>query len=252
MTDLVRLEGESITADDFIRSLRFMGKFDSLLEDLVRNKVVVLAARKSGMEVTEEEVQERADQLRRVMGLHRSADMLVYLEGMGASVEDFGNHVTEMLLHEQKEKEVTRSAAVEEYFKLNSPRFDAVEIAHIVMSSEGAAREIMAMVEDDPSDFSSLAAEHSVVDTKYKGGVIGNVTRGSLSSDNEHEAKIFNSNENVPIGPFSSPDGKRFEIFMVLEKHPAKLDQPTTKEIERVLFKDWVNTTAREFSIDLL
>ncbi len=252
MRDIVRLEGETLTIDDFVRSLRFMGKFDSLLEEFVRNRVVVLAARKSGIEVSPEEIQERADQLRRVMGLHRAADMMVYLEGMQATVEDFADHVKDMLLHEKQEKKVTRPQAVEEYFKLNSPRFDAVEIAHIVMSSEGAAKEILALVEDDPSEFGALAAEHSMADTKYKGGVIGRVTRGSLSSDNDQEAKIFNSDINVPLGPFASPDGEKFEIFIVLAKHPAVLDRPTTREVERILFKEWVNTTAREFSIDLL
>ena len=250
MTDFVRLENQVITDKDVILDLRLRGKFETILEDIVRDRLVVLAAKRSGIEVTDDEVQTRADHLRRVMELHRAADMMAFLQDLETTVEVFADHVRNMLLHEKKEKEITSDAAVEEYFKLNSPKYDAVEVAHIVMTSEGAAQELLAMLEDDPSQFSQLASEHSIADTKAQGGVIGNITRGE--SENENEAKIFNSDVNVPIGPFESPDGQKYEIFMVLNKIPAQLDSPTKSQIRRKLYDDWVSTLVTESGVELL
>ena len=38
MTDLVKIDDEVITTDDFVKLLRFTGVFDSLLEDIIKDK----------------------------------------------------------------------------------------------------------------------------------------------------------------------------------------------------------------------
>ncbi len=250
MAELARIEQQTISTDDVVKSLQFGGRFTSLLEDVVRDKLVVHVAVKSGITVTDDEIQERADQLRRILGLHRAADMLDYLERMRVTVDDFEQYVREMLLHEKKEKEITADNLVEEYFRLNSPKFDAVEVAHIVVRSEGAAHELVAILEDEPERFAELAQEHSVADTKQNGGVIGRVTRGGLES--EVESKIFNSDVEEALGPYESADGDSFEIYMVMAKHPAELDEPTRRSVRKQLFDDWVAATARETDIELL
>ncbi len=249
MTELARIEEQIISTDDLIKSLQLGGRFNELLEELVRDKLVARAAARNGLTVADDEVQTRADHLRRIMGLHRAADMLDYLERMHCSVEDFEQFVIDMLLHEKQEQQITSEAAVEEYFRLNSPKFDGVEVAHIIVSSEGAAQELFAILEDEPEQFSELALEHSTADTKTNGGVIGKVTRGALET--EVEAKVFNSEINVPLGPYESPDGESFEIFMVVGKHPAKLDDPTRRQVQKTLFDEWVAATARETDIEL-
>ena len=250
MAELARIEQQLITTDDVVKSLQFGGRFTSLLEDVVRDKLVVHAAKKAGITVSEDEVQTRADQLRRIIGLHRASDMLNYLERLHVTVDDFEQYVTEMLLHEKKEKEITGDAQVEEYFRLNSPKFDGVELAHIIVRSEGAAHELIAILEDEPERFGELAREHSTADTKSNDGVIGRVTRGALESD--VEAKIFNSEVEEALGPYESADGESYEIDMVVSKHPAELDEPTRRMVKKQLFDDWVAATARETDVELL
>ena len=82
MTELARIEDQIISTDDLIKSLQLGGRFNELLEELVRDKLVARAAARSGLTVADDEVQTRADHLRRIMGLHRAADMLDYLERM--------------------------------------------------------------------------------------------------------------------------------------------------------------------------
>jgi parvulin-like peptidyl-prolyl isomerase len=138
---------------------------------------------------------------------------------------------------------------VEEYFSLNSPRFDAIEVSHVVLDSEGKAREMISVLRDDPDSFAEMAREHSIAETRERGGVIGKVLRGSLKP--EIEAKIFNAEAGDLLGPFASPDGSCYEIFAVTAKHPATLDEDVEAEIQRLLREEWLMARAQEHVIEV-
>ena len=50
MTDLVKIDDEVITIEDFVKLLRFTGAFDGLLEDIIKDKLTVHAAKKAGID----------------------------------------------------------------------------------------------------------------------------------------------------------------------------------------------------------
>src|SRR4051812_10402912 len=223
MTAIVRIDNEVIDTEDFVRTLKLTGQFESLIEQLVRDNLTVRAAKKQGIPVSAEEIQERADQFRRVQGLHRAADMNHYLDTLGVGLDEFESFITDSLYQEKMMEQVCSDKAVEQYFKLNSPRFDSVEVSHIILDAEGKAKEMMSVLRDDPDSFADMAREHSVADTRENGGVIGKVLRGSLKAD--VEAKVFNAVAGDLLGPFPSPDKSFYEIFAVNAKHPATLDE---------------------------
>jgi parvulin-like peptidyl-prolyl isomerase len=248
MTAIVRIDNEVISVDDFVRILKLTGQFDSLVEQLVRDKLTVRAGMKQGIVVSPEDLQERADQFRRIKGLHRAADMNHYLDGLGVSLDEFETFITETLYQEKTMEEVCNAKAIEKYFKLNSPKFDSIEVSHIVLDAEGKAKEMISYLSDDPDSFGDMAREHSIVDTKEQGGVIGKVLRGSLKSD--IEAKVFNAAVGDLLGPYASADGSYYEIFTVTAKHPATLDEETTSEVKRLLREEWLMARAQEHIIE--
>ena len=97
-------------------------------------------------------------------------------------------------------EQVGNDAAIEDYFELNSPKFDSIEVSHIVLDSEGKAKEMISYLSDDPESFADMAREHSIADTRDEGGVIGRVLRGQLKPD--IEAKVFNATVGDLLGPF--------------------------------------------------
>jgi parvulin-like peptidyl-prolyl isomerase len=248
MTAIVRIDNEEISVDYFVRILKLTGQFDSLVEQLVRDKLTVRAGMKQGIVVSPEELQERADQFRRVKGLHRAADMNHYLDTLGVSLDEFESFITDTLYQEKTMEQVCNASAVEKYFKLNSPKFDSIEVSHIVLDTEGKAKEMVSYLADDPDSFSDMAREHSIVDTKEQGGVIGKVLRGSLKSD--IEAKVFNAAVGDLLGPYASADNSYYEIFTVTAKHPATLDEETTSEVKRLLREEWLMARAQEHIIE--
>ncbi|MBS1191313.1 MAG: peptidylprolyl isomerase [Rhodocyclaceae bacterium] len=248
MAAIVRIDDKDVDTEEFLRTLKLAGQFEGLLEQFVRDRVTVLAARKQGVAVTPEEIQERADQFRRVRGLHRAADMNHYLDAVGVSLDEFEAFIVDSLYQEKVLEQVCNGQAVEDYFKLNSPRFDCIEVSHIVLDTEGAAKEMMSILQDDPDSFADMAREHSIADTREDGGAIGKVLRGSLRSD--IEAKIFNAEPGDLLGPFPSAEPGLYEIFAVNAKHPARLDEETGAEVRRLLREEWLMARAREHMIE--
>lgn len=248
MTAIVRIDDEVIGVDDFVRILKLTGQFEGLIEQLVRDKLTVKAAKKAGVPLAPQEIQERADQFRRVQGLHRAADMNNYLNALGVSLDEFEVFITDSLYQEKMMAQVCNEKAVEEYFHLNSPKFDSIEVSHIVMDAENKAKEMMSVLRDDPDSFDEMAREHSIADTREQGGRIGKVLRGSLKTD--IEAKVFNAAVGDLLGPFPSHDKSFFEIFMVNAKHPARLDEDTAAEVRRLLREEWLMARSQEHVIE--
>jgi parvulin-like peptidyl-prolyl isomerase len=248
MTTLVKIDGQAIDADDFIRALRLGGQYDGLIEQLVRDRLTAQAARKAGIKVSEQEIQERADQFRRVRGLHRATDTNKYLDTIRVTLDEFEAFITDSLYREKMMERVCNDQAVESYFKLNSPKFDSIEVSHIVLDAEGKAKEMMSVLSDDPGSFEEMAREHSIGDTRERGGLIGKVMRGSMRTD--VEAKVFNAAVGDLLGPFASPDRSVFEIFRVNARNPARLDDDTRDEVRRRLREDWLRARAQEHVIE--
>jgi len=248
MTTLVKIDDGAISVAEFLQTLKLSGQFDGLIEQLVRDRITVQAAKKQGVRVSEEEIQERADQYRRVRGLHRASDTNKYLDALHVSLDEFEAFLIDGLYQEKMMARVCGEQTVQAYFKLNSPRFDSIEVSHIVLDAEGKAKEMMAVLADDPDSFDEMAREHSIADTREQGGLIGKVLRGSLRTD--IEAKVFNAAVGELLGPFASADRTVFEIFRVNAKHPARLDDETATEVRRLLREEWLRARAQEHVIE--
>ncbi|WP_244829624.1 peptidylprolyl isomerase [Caballeronia sp. TF1N1] len=248
MTAIVRIDDEVVDVGELIRLLKLNGQFDGLLEQLVRDKLTVRAAKKAGVKLSDDEIQTRADQFRRIRGLHRAADMNNYLDALSVSLDEFEVFITDTLYQEKMLENIGTEREVEEYFQLNSPKFDSIEVSHILLDTEGSAREMISYLNDDPDSFADMAREHSLADTREEGGVIGRVMRGQLKP--EIEAKVFNAEVGDLLGPFISADGSSYEIFSVTSKYPAKLDQDVAAEIRRLLREEWLVARAQEHVIE--
>ncbi|MGH8548509.1 MAG: peptidylprolyl isomerase, partial [Methylococcales bacterium] len=246
MAGVVKIDDEVITTDQFIKYLKLNGHYDKLVEDFVKDKLTVLTARKQGISVTSEDIQQRADQFRRVLGLHRAKQMNAFLDAKGISLEELEAHITDLIFKEQILERVLSDPAVKEYYNLNSPKFGTVDISHMILDSEGKAREMLSILMDAPEMFEEMAKEHSIADAK-KGGRIGKITRGTLPPT--IEAKVFNSKEGAILGPFPCGDGSFFEIIRINARKPARLDNETSEQIRKRLKDEWLAARVREHRV---
>ncbi|OQX26084.1 MAG: hypothetical protein BWK80_12210, partial [Desulfobacteraceae bacterium IS3] len=95
MNTVAKINDEIITTDQFIKFLKFSNEFNDLMERLIRNKITVHAAKKMGMSVSVEEIQDAADDFRRCMGMHRAKDTQNWMDNIGISSEEFESFMSE-------------------------------------------------------------------------------------------------------------------------------------------------------------
>lgn len=248
--DIAKIDDDVVSAGELVKFLKLKGEFSDVCQQLVRHKLIVEAADKIGIEVLPDEVQKRADDFRRIHGLHRAKDTYKYLDTLGIGVDEWETYLRESLVQEKVLERICSKAAVEEYFALNSPQFDMVELSHMVLESEDKAREMLAYLTEDPDEFAEMARAHSLADTAKSGGTVGKVVRHMLPD--EVQAKVFSADSGDLIGPFPSARGKLFEIFRVTAKHPAVLDGATETEVRRLIYERWFQQQLREHKVEIL
>ncbi len=249
MAGVVKIDDELVTSDQFIKYLKLSGQFDKLVDDFIKDRLTVFAAKKSGILVNPEDIQQRADQFRRLLGLHRAKQMNDYLDAKGISLEELEAHIASLIFKEQILEQVCKETAVKEYYNLNSPKFSTVDISHMILDSDGKAREMLAILDEAPDLFEAMAKEHSIVDGE-KGGRIGKIARGTLAPT--IDAKVFNSKAGAILGPFPLDKGKFFEIIRVNDRKPARLDNETGEQIRKRLKDEWLAARVREHRIQML
>lgn len=250
MKELVRIDDEVITEEDFILHLKLNHQFSPLLESMIKDKVTIHAAKKRKLEATVEEMQKTADDFRLTLGLHRAQDTFAWLELLGVSVDQFENFINEQLLKSQMIKVVTPKAAVEEYFKLNSPKFDTVDIYRIVTDSEDKAKEVVALLEESPDSADEIVEEFSSEDqSQGECKKMNAVGRDQL--EDEISAKVFSANVGDVLGPFQMKGQALYEVILVVDNHPAELSEAVRDQIVKTIYNDWLQKRFEEHSVTL-
>jgi len=247
--DVAKVDGKSLNSEDFVLWLKLSGRFTMVVEDFVKEKLAARAARKAGLVADEEALQQRADESRRALGLHRAADTNQFLDQASATLTDFETYLEDNLLAAKIREQVQSVSAVEEYFQLNSPKYDAVDVSHMVVRGSAEANEVVSLLRDGEETFADLAREYSVTDSAAQGGSIGTVYRGQLND--ELEARIFSADIGAPLGPFATGDDEHFEIFLVNRTQSAKLVDSTRESIEKQLFDEWLANQSKILQVQV-
>lgn len=251
MTIVARIDETELTTEDLVRYLKINNKFDALIEDMITEYLATVEASKLGVDVTDVEVQQEADLVRRSLGLHRAQDTFDFLDNIGLTVEGFEQSLRDTLLRRKAIDAVCSETAVEEHYELHSPKYESVEISRILVDSEGKAREAIAILEEEPEEFASMAKSLSLdQESADKGGQIGTFSRGELQS--EMESKIFNGAVGEVMGPFDVEDGKFYEIYLITKRHTPKLDLATKKAIAKTLYDQWIDERLQEHRVEIL
>ena len=248
METVVTIDGQDFDAKDLIVYLKLNNEFDDIVERMTRDKVTVCAGAKRGFAVSNEELQENADNLRRHVGLHRAKDTQGWLDEQHLTLDDFEGHIHDMVMKRKVQEDVVTDAAIEAYFQQHSPKFDTVDLKQIALDDEGKAKEMAAMLEDDVDLFAELVQEHSIdEETRNNGGLMKGVRRGTLAP--EVEAKLFNAADGDVVGPMQLGDSDFYEVFVVTQKHKAALTDFVKDEVGETLFRDWLAERMEEIAV---
>jgi putative peptide maturation system protein len=230
----LRVKDEDVSLYAVLRIAKLTGQLQ-FIDDAIEATLIRQHAASQGIEVSDEELQQAADDFRVARDLHDAEATKTWLEARKLSYEDW-----ELLLEDQliahKLREVLTAGRVEQHFVEQRLAFDTAAISRLVLKEEGIARELRAQIIDDGADFHTLAREHSIDASRLAGGYAGLVRRPELEA--AVEAAVFGAKPGKIVGPFKRDDG--WEVIKVESLHPAVLDDSMREAIKSLLFREWL------------
>lgn len=230
----VIVNGESIGVREVLHGMK-VRQGAQFLEAAIQDALIRQAAGKDAT-VSDGELQEAADDLRRSMGLFDAEATHQWLKQSGISVEDLEEALTLQVLTQRVRDQVTKDR-VDEFFSTNRANLDRAAVSRIVVAEEGVAAELVAQVAEEGADFAGLAREYSLDEgTRLSGGYAGSVGRSGLGAD--AEALVFGASAGQVVGPVKTEGG--WMVLRVENLTPAELDDATREQIKDSLFHQWL------------
>lgn len=253
MTHIASIDGEMVEAEDFIKYLKLTDKYDTLIEEFLLRRVAIANAPAEDAVATDEQVQDTADKLRRVLGLHKAKEMLDYLDQQSLEVADFEEFVRGVATIRNLDAKLANNEQIDAYYAKHEPSYRQADISIIVLhkNDEAIANEIAMTVRDIPEDFMALAIEHSLDDDGAKnGGRMGFINHNELNDSLANA--VFAAESGDVIGPVPDADGEFLQIVMVHEIKASSDDEDTRRKIAKVLYEEWLEKISSNIDIKVL
>jgi parvulin-like peptidyl-prolyl isomerase len=133
------------------------------------------------------------------------------------------------------------------YFLENQTSLDRVVLSRIVVETVDLATDLKAQLEQQASDFSQLARQHSIAAEAIVGGLMGVGYRGQLSEG--IRASIDAAQLGQIVGPLAIEG--RFWLMRVDQILPAVLEGETKLELQNHLFKRWLTEKLQNTQIQM-
>jgi len=248
LNECVALEvnGEEISLYDVLKLAKLNGSLQ-LIDDGIDAALIQQAAKQRGITVSDEELQQAADDYRSANDLYDAETTRVWLETKNLSYEDWES-LLEYQVTERKLRVTLAAGLVDQRFAEQRLSFDKVAISRLVLSEEGVARELRAQILEDGADFHALAREYSNdAVTRPAGGYAGLKVRTEMEP--AFEAAVFGAQPGRVVGPIKTDDG--WELVKIERFAMAALDDEMRENIKTALFSEWLSEQRSKARISL-
>ena len=246
LNDYVALEvnGEQVGLESVLRQAKFTGDLQ-FLHDAVEMEIIRQAAAKQGLEVSDEELQQAADDFRIQHELHDVEATESWLAANHLSYEAWEASLEEQAL-KHKLRDALTAQKIEQHFVENRLTFDTANLSQIIVKDEGVARELRAQIVEDGADFHALARQFSIDEaTKLASGFVGTVRRTEMEA--VIEAAVFGAPPGQVVGPFKTDAG--WALIKIEASRRGLLDDATREAIKAQLFDEWLQEQRRKARI---
>jgi putative peptide maturation system protein len=246
LNELVALEvnGEEVSLYDVLKFAKLSGTL-KFVEDGITAALIQQGARQRDIKVSDEELQQAADNYRTQNDLHDAETTEAWLQAQKLSYEDWES-LLESQVKQGKLREALTAGSVEQRFTEQRLTLDKAAISRLVLADEGVARELRAQIIEDGADFHALAREYSIhADTRAAGGYAGLITRTDMEP--ALESAVFGSRPGTVVGPIKTDDG--WELVKVERLAPAELDDEMRETLKTKLFTEWLGEQRRKARI---
>lgn len=236
---------EGVSLEDVLRLAKWRSQLE-FIQSATDAALIRQAAADQSIEVSDEELQQAANDFRIAHDLHNAQSTKDWLHAKRLTFADWEQMLEDDTLARKMRDRVTEGK-IEQHFAENRLSFDAAIVSQIVVAGEDIARELRLQITEEGADFHKLAREHSTDPaTKAAGGYFGAMRRTNL--DAQAEAALFGAARETKItNPVKTDEGWR--LFKIESLQPATLDDDTREAIKSQLFEEWLAERRRKARI---
>ena len=227
---------ETLSLGDFLGAMKRSRRLRPLLLDAFVEHYLVNRARRAGLSVNDQELQQAADNFRLKNGMASAEQTSQWFQREAISADDFAAGLERDLLVEKLRRAIA-DPRVPEVFNQNTARFARVKVKRLLVATEAEARQVIDDVANNRTSFEDAARAKSLdLVTKNAGGDAGIVRRVDLAQPLGDA--IFGSEAGKLVGPVQA--GQGFLVFRVEEFLPAELDEGIKNGLRKEIFDAWL------------
>lgn len=235
------VNGEALSLADVLAYAKLNEQLQAL-HSAQEAELIRQAARQRGLAISDEELQEAADQFRATRELHDAERTTLWFQQYHLSFAEWEFWLESGILR-RKLSDSLAAAQTEQYFATNRLNFETAELSQLVVKEEDVARELRLQITDEGADFHALARQYSIDEkTRPAGGYKGPVARAKLAA--VVEAAVFGATPGAIVGPFKLPAG--WTLFKVEALCRAVLDEARRAQVGDLIFAEWLAEAKRK------
>ncbi len=221
---------------DIIEYLRLSGQISAVMEGIVTRNTIMAAVKAAGLEVSDEELQQGADQIRLNNQLLQASDTLAWMQKQGLTVDDF----EEMVRHTVLSIKLTQNLfanKVEAIFAERQVEYIQVALYEVVLDDEDLALELYYSIKEGELTFHEMAKQYCTdKELGRTGGYRGLLNRTELEA--EVRGSVFASAPPQLLKPILSKKGHH--LIQVEEIVQPKLTSSLHQQILSELYLEWI------------
>ncbi|MFF2796746.1 peptidylprolyl isomerase [Lysinibacillus xylanilyticus] len=238
---VAKVDGEKILQTELDDALREQYGTE-VLDTLITNKIVELEAKKEGVSVSDDAIQEEYEELAESYGGEESLQEA--LEANGLTEQSVKDNIR---MYQLTKNVIATSIEISDeevaqYFEDNKDGYgqkEQVVASHILLEDEATAKDVLAKVKAG-EDFSELAKTYSIdSSTNEAGGEIGYISRGQM--DEKFEEAAFGLEKGSVSDIVQTSEG--YHIIKVTEKVPEEVAvfEDVKDEVYETVLEDRIN-----------
>lgn len=248
--------------DELLQKMEDVKK--DILNQVIEDKLVLSRAKELGIKVTESEINERLDYIKK--GFPSENEFYNTLETQGITIANLKDRYRDQIMmkkmvdYEVKSRVSVLPSEISDYYERHKSQFkegDKYKVKNILIKAKDDVGFELAKVEIDDvytklkegGDFDDLAKLHSQGPNADKGGDMGYIEKGQMLE--ELDNAIFK----LKSGEFSEPvkSGIGYHIFKIEDiKYGRQAGlEDVQKDIQMVLFQDKFKTQVKNWLADL-
>jgi len=235
----------TVSREEIIQHIKLSCQIPAIAREVAIRKVITAAALEAGIEISQEELQQAADNLRVANNLLQAGETWAWLQKYCLSLDEFEELASTNLIATKLAQHLFADQ-VEPVFIEHHLDYAGAVLYEVVLDDADLAMELFYALQEGEMSFADVA-QHYIEDTELRrlGGYRGRVARSDLKP--EISASVFAATPPQLLKPIITPKGAH--LIRVEEIIQPQLDEPLRVKILADLFSIWLNQRIDQIEI---